>query len=121
MMVSATKQGRERNANDAGGNKALAIRNAFALLQDLDASAKDVQAQIEVHNKGMKVAPAQISNIRGKLKEKAAAEAKKKKTAVGGKNGIPDAEKWLPVVTGLLAMRRGPALLANLLAVAHSG
>lgn len=56
-------------------NKAQLIRDALKKL-GIDASAKDIQAECEAHN--ATVAPAQISNIRTKLKEKGAGKVPKK-------------------------------------------
>lgn len=62
-------------------NKAQAIRNAFDALKDLDASAADIQAHVVSAHPGTEVAPAQISNIRTKLKEQKGCKAARK----GGK------------------------------------
>lgn len=55
-------------------NKAQLIRDALKKL-GIDASAKDIQAECEVHH--VTVAPAQISNIRTKLKEKGSSKSRK--------------------------------------------
>ena len=60
--ATATKRGRSKD----GVNKAQLVRDAFAKL-GIDASAKDVQAECDAH--GVTIAPAQISNIRTKIKE----------------------------------------------------
>ena len=58
-----------------GPNKAQLIRDALKKL-GIDAPAKDVQAYTESH--GATVAPAQVSNIRTKLKERSAGKGKKR-------------------------------------------
>ncbi len=55
----------KRSRSKSGVNKAQLVREAFEKL-GIDASAKDVQAACDAH--GVKIAPAQISNIRTKLK-----------------------------------------------------
>lgn len=60
-------------------NKAQLIRDALKKL-GIDASAKDIQAECEAHH--VTVAPAQISNIRTKLKEKGGAKSSRKGGAV---------------------------------------
>jgi len=70
-----------RRNKAAGINKALFIREAFEALKDLEAPAKAVLAHIAEHHKDAGVvSPAQISNIRTKLRD-----AKKPKKA--GKRG----------------------------------
>jgi hypothetical protein len=64
------KKGRSKD----GLNKAQLIRDALKKL-GIDAAAKDVQAYTEAQ--GAEVAPAQISNIRTKLKERGARRGKK--------------------------------------------
>jgi hypothetical protein len=66
-----------------GLNKAQLIRDAFKK-HGIDAPAKEIQAFAEAQ--GATVAPAQISNLRTKLKggKPAAARPGKKKVAVGG-------------------------------------
>ncbi len=59
--ATAVKRGRAK----ASVNKAQLVREAFEKL-GIDASAKDVQAACDAH--GVTIAPAQISNIRTKLK-----------------------------------------------------
>lgn len=56
-------------------NKAQLIRDALKKL-GIDAPAKDIQAECEAHN--ATVAPAQISNIRTKLKEKGTGKSGRK-------------------------------------------
>ncbi|MBA4016557.1 MAG: hypothetical protein C0483_05160 [Pirellula sp.] len=75
--VTAAKRGRSK----AGVNKAQLVREAFEKL-GIDASAKDVQAACDAH--GVKIAPAQISNIRTKLKEGRSGRKVVKTTVVGG-------------------------------------
>jgi hypothetical protein len=64
-----------------GLNKAQLIRDALKKL-GMEAAAKDVQAYTESH--GATVAPAQISNIRTKLKDGSTGKGKKKSGAAGG-------------------------------------
>lgn len=59
-------------------NKAQLIRDALKKL-GIDAPAKDIQAECEAHH--ATVAPAQISNIRTKLKEKAPGKSGRKGSA----------------------------------------
>jgi hypothetical protein len=56
-------------------NKAQLIRDALKKL-GIDAPAKDIQAECEAHH--ATVAPAQISNIRTKLKEKGTGKSARK-------------------------------------------
>ncbi|MCE9606961.1 MAG: hypothetical protein K8U03_18915 [Planctomycetia bacterium] len=58
-------------------NKAQLIRDALKKL-GIDAAAKDIQAECEAHN--VSVAPAQISNIRTKLKEHGGGKSARKGT-----------------------------------------
>lgn len=75
---TAVKRGRSKD----GTNKAQLVRDAFAKL-GIDASAKEVQAECDAH--GVTIAPAQISNIRTKLKErKAGRKAAKSQAGNGG-------------------------------------
>ena len=74
--ATAVKRGRSKS----GVNKAQLVREAFEKL-GIDASAKDVQAACDAH--GVKIAPAQISNIRTKLKVGAQGR-KASKAGVGG-------------------------------------
>lgn len=60
-------------------NKAQLIRDALKKL-GIDAPAKDIQAECEAHH--ATVAPAQISNIRTKLKEKGASKSSRKGSGV---------------------------------------
>lgn len=69
-MSNVSTQGRRGRSKD-GVNKALLIRTALTAL-GIDATAKEVQEHVAGQKKGVDVAPAQISNIRTKLKEKAA-------------------------------------------------
>lgn len=55
-------------------NKAQLIRDALKKL-GIDAPAKDIQAECEAYD--VTVAPAQISNIRTKLKEKGSGKSRK--------------------------------------------
>jgi hypothetical protein len=68
----------KKSRSKDGVNKAQLIRDALKKL-GMDAAAKDVQAFAEAQ--GASVAPAQISNIRTKLKEKG--------TSRGGKKAAP--------------------------------
>jgi hypothetical protein len=71
-----------KKVRSSGGiNKAQLIRDALKKL-GIDTPAKDVQAYTESH--GAKVAPAQVSNIRTKMKGKRARRAKKHAAAGGG-------------------------------------
>lgn len=70
----------KRARSKAGVNKAQLVREAFEKL-GIDASAKDVQAACDAH--GVKIAPAQISNIRTKMKVGSSGR-KAGKTTVGG-------------------------------------
>lgn len=81
--AAVAKKGRAKE----GLNKAQLIRDALKKL-GIDAPAKDVQAYTESH--GATVAPAQISNIRTKLKERAAGKGKKKS---GGASGTVTADE----------------------------
>jgi len=60
-------------------NKAQLIRDALKKL-GIDAPAKDIQAECEAHH--ATVAPAQISNIRTKLKEKGTGKSGRKGSGV---------------------------------------
>lgn len=80
---AVAKKGRSKE----GLNKAQLIRDALKKL-GIDAPAKDIQAYTESH--GAVVAPAQISNIRTKLKEQAAGKGKKK---AGGSGDTVTAEE----------------------------
>lgn len=75
--VAVAKKGRAKE----GLNKAQLIRDALQKL-GIDAPAKDVQTFTESH--GASVAPAQISNIRTKLKERSAGKGRKKSGGAGG-------------------------------------
>ncbi|MGC3966013.1 MAG: hypothetical protein QM775_01170 [Pirellulales bacterium] len=77
---TATKRGRSKD----GVNKAQLVRDAFTKL-GIDASAKDVQAECDAA--GVTIAPAQISNIRTKLKE-GKSSGRKAGKAVGSNGGI---------------------------------
>lgn len=66
-------------------NKAQLIRDALKKL-GIDAPAKDIQAECEAHH--ATVAPAQISNIRTKLKEKGSGKSGRK--AGGGVSATAD-------------------------------
>jgi hypothetical protein len=74
--TAVAKKGRTKD----GPNKAQLIRDALKKL-GIDAPAKDVQTYTESH--GATVAPAQISNIRTKLKERAGGKGKKSAGAGG--------------------------------------
>ncbi|MBL9082180.1 MAG: hypothetical protein JNK76_10265 [Planctomycetales bacterium] len=78
--ATATKRGRSKD----GVNKAQLVRDAFAKL-GIDASAKDVQAECDAH--GVTIAPAQISNIRTKIKE-GKKPGRRGAKAGGSSNGI---------------------------------
>lgn len=62
-------------------NKAQLIRDALKKL-GIDAPAKDIQAECEAHH--ATVAPAQISNIRTKLKEKSPGKSARKSSGSSG-------------------------------------
>lgn len=79
--ATATKRGRSKD----GVNKAQLVRDAFAKL-GIDASAKDVQAECDAH--GVTIAPAQISNIRTKIKEGKKPGRRGAKAGGGSSNGI---------------------------------
>jgi len=91
MTKGATmvKRGRSKD----GVNKAALVREAFKKL-GLDATAKEVQDFAEAQ--GATIAPAQISNIRTKLKGKAAGKARKsggEKSGSGGNGGMVTANE----------------------------
>jgi len=88
MTKGATmvKRGRSKD----GVNKAALVREAFKKL-GLDAAAKEVQEFAEAQ--GATVAPAQISNIRTKLKGKAAGKARKSSGEKGGNGGMVTANE----------------------------
>jgi hypothetical protein len=71
-----------KKAKSKGGvNKAQLIRDALKKL-GIDAPAKDVQAYAQAQ--GVTVAPAQVSNIRTKIKERSSGKGKKKAATGGG-------------------------------------
>lgn len=77
-------------------NKAQLIRDAFNKI-GIDAPAKEIQAYTKAH--GGEVAPAQVSNIRTKLKEQAgggSAKGRKGKAAASG-GGVLTGEALLQV------------------------
>jgi hypothetical protein len=81
-MKGATVAKRGRKSD--GPNKAQLIRDALKKL-GLDAPAKDIQAYTE--SQGATVAPAQISNLRTKLKERGNGRGRKAKSASGAITG----------------------------------
>jgi len=78
MSKSATLTKKSGTAETV--NKAQLIRDALKKL-GIDAPAKDIQAECEAHS--ATVAPAQISNIRTKLKEKGSAKSSRKNGSAG--------------------------------------
>src|SRR5690349_18123888 len=73
----------KRGRSKGGINKAQLIRDALNKL-GIDASAKDVQAECAAH--GASVAPAQVSNIRTKMKERR--PGRKAKKIAGADGGV---------------------------------
>jgi len=92
MTKSATLT--KKSGSGEAVNKAQLIRDALKKL-GVDASARDIQAECEVHN--VTVAPAQISNIRTKLKEKGSAKSSRK--AASSSNMAATADELIEVRT----------------------
>jgi ferritin-like metal-binding protein YciE len=87
MFMSKSATLAKKSGSSEAVNKAQLIRDALKKL-GIDASAKDIQTECEVHN--VTVAPAQISNIRTKLKEKGSSKAGRKAGSGSGMAATAD-------------------------------